>query len=247
MIVFQVFRETLYGILSDRRSLWWHIGLLTLGPFFLALSWPDGNLQGFLETEVGPKVFSTITLVIAIFIFGSGGVFSLDRLPGEPGYAFDRWIRFTPVGVFSYLHGRILFHLVHSLLLALLVLPSLLIAATGSLALPRQALSVLGILFFISLCQRIASEAGRRTTGPTGSLAYLVYFLVLISYLLLSFATLPQWSVIRILQEITTNRGGGLRRISLIKTLSLHLIIAVLGYVLTIWRLSRTARVARAV
>lgn len=246
MIAFQVFRETLNGVLSDRRSLWWHIGLLFLGPLFLALSWPDGSLQGFLDIGAGPKVFSTVTLVLSIFVFGTGASFSLDRIPRDSGFAFDRWIRFTPVGVFSYLHGRLLFHLAHTLILTLLVLPSLLIAAAGSLALPRQALIVLGIMFFVSLCQRIASEAGRRTTGLTGSLAQLVYFLVLISYLLLSYVTFPQWSVIRVLQEISTNRGGGLSQVSLKKTLLLHLTIAFLGYVLTAWRLNRTAKVVGA-
>lgn len=246
MIAFQVFREMLNGLLSDRRSLWWHIGFLALGVFFLALSWPDGNLQEFLDDGAGPRTFSTVTMVLAVSMFAAGGAFTLDRIPREAGFSFERWIRFTPVGVYSYLHGRILYHLFHSLLLALLVLPSLLIAAAGSLASPRQALSVLGLVIFVSLCQRMASESGRRTTGPTGSLAYLVYFLLLITYLLLSFVTFPQWSVIRVLQELSADRGGGLNRISLIKTLFLHLVLGILGYVFTLWRLILGARVVRA-
>jgi hypothetical protein len=116
----------------------------------------------------------------------------------------------------------------------------------GSLVLPGQVLSVAGYLFVISVSQRIAAEAGRKTSGSTSSLVYLVYFLVLLAYLLLSNAVVPDWSVVAVLRELSTNRAADLSLPVLLRTLILHLVIAGAGYLAALWRLSRAARVVRA-
>ncbi|RKX72347.1 MAG: hypothetical protein DRP60_13835 [Spirochaetes bacterium] len=245
MMSFQVTKEALFLALSDRRSLWWYISLLVIGPLFIAISWPGENLAVFLKIGAGPKVLSTLTLVCTIYIFGAGGAFVLDRSSLEPGYTFDRWIRFTPVGTFAYLHGRLLFHFIHTIVLVCLMLPLLTIAGAGSLASFGQSLYIAGVFVFVSFCQRVAAEAGRNPVRITGPLGYLVYILALIMYLMLTFTSFPEWSVIRVLSQLSVNRGGALNHSSLLKTGALHLILAAAGYAVAIWRLHRAARVAR--
>ncbi len=245
MIGFQVTKEALSLVLSDRRSLWWHISLLVIGPLFLAISWPEETLATFLKIGSGPKVLSTLTLVCTTYLFGAGGGFVLDRGSIEPGYSFERWIRFTPVGTFAYLHGRLLFHFIHTLFLVCLMLPLLTIAGAGSLAPFRQSLYIAGILVFVSFCLRVAAEAGRNSARGTGPLGFLVYILLLISYLILTFTTFPESSIIRVLSHFSTNRGEALSHSSLIKTGVLNLLLAAIGYAVTILRLHRAARVVR--
>ncbi len=242
----QVLKEALTKVLSDRRSIWWHLILLTLGPLFLVLSWPEKSLTQFLEQSSGPNTFSIVIQMYAIFIFASGGDFTLDRIPREAGYAIIRWIRYTPVGTFSYLQARVRFHFVHSVLMAFLALPSLILAGAGSLSSPLSVLSAAAFLAFISFCQRVATEAGRRSDRTTGSLGYLIYFLVLLSFMLLTFATFPEWNPLSVLRNISVNGGEELTRSSLIKTSTLHLFLALSGFSISAWRLSFAARVVRA-
>lgn len=242
----QVLKEVLSSVLSDRRSIWLHLSLPAAGTLFLAMLWPVESLAFFLEQVSGPRTLSVVTLTSAAFIFAAGGAYTLDRIPRETGYSFIKWLRYTPVGPFSYLNARICFHFVHVFLLVMLILPALVLAGAASMISPVQILSVAGFLGLISFCQRVAAEAGRRDDKTTGSLGFLVYVILLVSYLLLTLATFPEWSAVNVLRVLSTAGAGEFGRHAVLKTATLHLVLGVFGYAISIWRLRRCVRVERA-
>ncbi len=241
----QVLKEALTTVLTDRRSIWWHLGLMAIGTLFTAISWPGESLAQYLEQGRGPNTFSTVTQVTAVFLFTIGGAFTLDRISRKPGYSFARWIQYTPVGTLSYLNARIAFHLVHTILLVFLALPFLTLAAVGSLSSPFQALWAAAYLAFVSFCQRVMAEAGRRSDRATGSLGFLIYILAIILFMLLTFSTFPEWNPVKVLRNISVNGAEKPSLSSLLKTGALHLLLALSGYAVSAWRLNRAARVVK--
>ena len=90
------------------------------------------------------------------------------------------------------------------------------------------------------------AEAGRRSDRATGSLGFLIYILAIILFMLLTFATFPEWNPVKVLRNLSVNGAEEISRSSLLKTGALHLFLALSGYAVSAWRLSRAARVVKA-
>jgi len=231
----------LHLVFTDPRSLGWHLVLLAIGPAALLISWSDGGLADFVLSGRGPRVLGTATLFTAVWFVATAGAWSLDQLLKRPGYPFVHWLRYTRVRVGSYLAGRALFHLVHTLILAALALPALLAAGEGSLIPPSQVLVLTALLSWYAFTLRLAADAGRRLDKGTGSLGLLVYILVVVAVLLATTASIPVLSAVVALRRLSEADGlnGAVRTLG--PSILAHGGIGVAGLALSFARMRQAA------
>ena len=239
-----VYDDGMRTSLKDVRSLWWYAGMMAAGIATLYLSWSADSLDEYLASGSAPKIFSATAFVSATFLFGLGGAFTLDRISREPGHPFVRWIRYTPVSPAAYLAERFLFHLVHTLLLLILIWPSLFLAATAAQVPLATTLSVAAYLGLLSLCLRLMAEAGRRLDRPTGPLGYLVYVILLVSFSLLVNATFREWSFVRAMGAIMDPAQDA--HALVVRTCSLHAAMVIPAMGILLGRLRFAARIEAA-
>lgn len=231
-------------VLSDRRSLWWHGLVLAFGPVLLLLLWPAENLAFYLNRGQGPGTLVMLGVTAGISMALLSGAFAMDQIPRKPGYTFVHWYRYTPAGPLSYMAGRLLFHIVHSGLLTLMLLPSLAVAAIPSRARPGEILGLAGFILFSSFCFRAAAEAGRSTYRNTGSSAYLSFFLLFIAFMIATYSGLPGWSPVTVLQVLSDPaRSDGWM---ILKNILSLLVVAMAGSGLALRRLYQAVHVEEA-
>lgn len=237
-----VLSECLGIVVGDRRSLLWH-GFLLGGAFFILLvAWPAAPLGVFLQRGTGPRVYPALFVVTAIYLFIASTAFTFERSVTVAPHPFVRWIRFTPVGSGSYLVGRQLFHLVHTLLFAILVSPFLAVAGALSGMPPGAVLLGVAALSGILLCYRFAAEGFRSLDQPTGVLPPLFFDAALVAYLLLTASPAPRWNAAVLLSDLASSGPGGLADGQVIRTFGLHLVLAIIGTVIAAVRLFRRSR-----
>jgi hypothetical protein len=169
----------------------------------------------------------------------------MGNLAQEAPHPFVHWRKYTPLGPWSYLNSRILFGLVHSILLCLFFLPALTAAGAASFSSPWRIPAVTGYLCFTTFTLRSAAEAGVRHDRAAGPLGYLIYLLLLGAYLVVSTLKFPEWSSISTLKMLCGAEGVFSQKI-LVKTAAVHLLFGTGGYGISIHRLYRTVRVLRA-
>jgi hypothetical protein len=236
---FPVLTECLGIIVGDRRSLIWH-GLLLAGLLLiLLLAWPVAPLDVYLHRGTGPRVYPALFLVTAIYLFIASTAFTFERAVTVAPHPFVRWVRFTPVSPGAYLIGRHLFHLVHTLFLAILVTPFLAIAGTLSGVSPAYVLIGIAALSGVLLCYRLAAEGFRSLEQPTGVLPALLFNAILVAYLLLTATPAPQWSAAVLLSVLASGDPGGFTDGQMFRTFGLHIFLALTGTIVAYLRLRR--------
>ena len=232
-----VMRDALALTFGEARSIRRHAGLLVCGPLFLILSWPDSPLSFYIARERGPQTFRVVASAAALFLGLTAAGWSLYRISGRPPRSpLKHRCR-------DWFIGRTLYHLLHSVLAVLIVLPALVSAAGASLLPPRRALEFALLLTATFLGLRLIVEAGRGIRGPDGPMASNIYITGLIVYALLTSYAAPDWSIFRALAHLAdSGQPPGVSE-DWVKPLMLHALLTLTACIIGLLRLRHAGRI----
>lgn len=244
MTAIAVMSSELGTVLSDRRSVFWHAALTAFGPLILALLWPSENLYTYLADGEGPETLSMVGASMGMALALFSGATALDQIPARPGHAFVHWYRYTPAGPMTFLAGRLLFHLVHSFILVVMILPFLAVAAIPSEAKAGEVVVLAAWMLLFSVCLRAAAEGGRSTVKFNPSVAFMAYFLLFIAFAIAGYSSFRSWSAVAalvVLSEPARTDGTLIYRASVIM-----LLLALAGGITSWLRLRNAVRIEEA-
>ena len=237
-----VLAEALGIVVGDRRSLYWHGALMAGGFLIILVAWPSLPLAVYLRRGAGPRVYPGLFLVTAIYLFVAASAFTFERSVAVAPHPFVRWIRFTPVGPGAYLAGRLLFHLIHTVLFVTLVTPFLAVAGALTGIPPVRVLAAIAFLAFFLLCYRCTAEGFRSLDRPTGILPPLLFDSAVVAYLLLTAAPAPRWSAAILISGLVSGASEFLDVGAAMRTLGLHVLAAAAGIAIAAVRMTRRDR-----
>ncbi len=115
----------------------------------LVFSWPKDHYFYFVQFDKTPATYSVVVVSLLLILAVMSTHFGGDGIGRREIHPLDDWLRYTGVSVVGILQGKLFFAAIHTLLLALLAVPCLVVAASPS-GIPMKAIPL--SMLVISVC-----------------------------------------------------------------------------------------------